>query len=187
MPEKPQQPREYDVVLGGSAATPSSGVVLGGLDGVKSRLAIASIEVRVSAVKDALNYGETGIDLVIQALKNSSEEVQDCAYLLLKEKTEPKIQRALKQVHPWEFLTCLYTINGHSESVCSIAISPDSQIVSSSNDKTIKVWDIKTGNLLHTLQGHSYFANSVVISLDNQTIISGSLDNTIKVWDIKTG
>jgi COMPASS component SWD3 len=78
-----QQPREYDVVLGGSAATPSSGVVLGGLHGVKSRLASVSFEVRVSAVKDALNYGETGINLVIQALQNSLEEVQECGLFCL--------------------------------------------------------------------------------------------------------
>ncbi|HEY9691644.1 MAG TPA: WD40 repeat domain-containing protein [Oculatellaceae cyanobacterium] len=191
MPEKPQQPRKYDAVLGGTAATPSSGVVLGGLDGVKTRLASASVEVRVSAVKDALNYGETGIDLVIQALNDSSEEVQDCAYLLLRERTEPKIQQALKQFKPWKFLTCLRSIEGRISVDCSVVISPDGQTLICATDihtnNTIKVWDINTGSLLRTLEGHSKGVRYLAISPDGQTLISSSEDCTIKVWDINKG
>lgn len=41
MSENPNQPRVYDVVLGGQAPPPVEGVVLGGLEGVKSRLLAA--------------------------------------------------------------------------------------------------------------------------------------------------
>jgi WD40 repeat protein len=42
---------------------------------------------------------------------------------------------------------------GHLESVNHIAITPDSpQIVSGSSDNTIRVWNIETGNCLHTLR-----------------------------------
>ncbi|MDJ0581561.1 hypothetical protein [Crocosphaera sp.] len=54
-------------------------------------------------------------------------------------------------------------------------------------DKTIKVWNSETGELLHTLKGHSSYVTSVAISSDDQRIVSGSLDNTIKVWNIETG
>ncbi len=52
---------------------------------------------------------------------------------------------------------------------------------------TIKVWDIKKGNLWHTLEGHSDLITSVAMSPNGKIVISGSGDKTIKVWDIKTG
>ena len=77
---------------------------------------------------------------------------------------------------------------GHSELVNSVTISPDGKyIVSGSGDKTIKIWDIKTGECLNTLEGHSYWVNSVTISPDGKYIVSGSRDKTIKIWDIRKG
>ncbi|MEO8893947.1 MAG: hypothetical protein ABI417_20870, partial [Coleofasciculaceae cyanobacterium] len=54
-------------------------------------------------------------------------------------------------------------------------------------DKTIKVWHLQTGELLRTLEGHSYCVDSVAISPDGQTIVSGSREATIKVWHLQTG
>ena len=71
-----------------------------------------------------------------------------------------------------------------------MAISSDnSKIVSASWDDTIKVWELNTGRLLNTLEGHSSAVYSVAISSDNSKIVSGSgrWDKTIKVWDLNTG
>ncbi|MFZ1026494.1 MAG: hypothetical protein WAN66_09780 [Limnoraphis robusta] len=58
-------------------------------------------------------------------------------------------------------------------------------MVSGSADKTIKVWNLETGELIRTLTGHRYWwVRSVSISNDSKTIVSGSDDNTIKVWNI---
>ncbi|QJB43342.1 hypothetical protein HGD76_02975 [Dolichospermum flos-aquae CCAP 1403/13F] len=82
----------------------------------------------------------------------------------------------------------LQTLSGHSDSVWSVAYSPDGQtLASGSDDKTIKLWNVKTGNLLQTLSGHSDMVISVAYSPDGQTLASGSYDNTIKIWDVKTG
>jgi WD40 repeat protein len=71
----------------------------------------------------------------------------------------------------------------HDKSVWSVAISPDEQtFVSGSDDKTIKVWNLHTGELNRTLEGHSGMVNSVAISTDGQILVSGSRDNTLKVW-----
>lgn len=79
-------------------------------------------------------------------------------------------------------------LSGHSDSVFSVAISPDGQIlVSGSADKTIKIWTLKTGDLKTTLTGHSSGVNSITISPDGETVVSGSSDNTVKIWNLKTG
>jgi serine/threonine protein kinase len=77
---------------------------------------------------------------------------------------------------------------GHSSSVNHVVVSADGQtLVSASADKTIKIWNIATGQEIRTLRGHSSFVNYVAISPDGQTLISGSADNTIKIWNLSTG
>ena len=68
MTENPHQPKEYDAILGVQATPPMSGAVLGGLQGVKQRLASPSVAQRVAALKEALKYGQAGLDLVIHLL-----------------------------------------------------------------------------------------------------------------------
>jgi len=72
-------------------------------------------------------------------------------------------------------------------SVKSISFSPDgNQIVSGSN-KSVQVWDAKTGEQLKKLQGHTRSVNSVRFSPDGNQIVSGSSDKSVCVWDTKTG
>ena len=80
------------------------------------------------------------------------------------------------------------TLTGHSDLVTSLAISPDSKtLASGSDDKTIKLWNLATGEQIRTLTGHSDLVNSVAISPDGKTLASGSRDKTIKLWNLATG
>ncbi|MDB9441825.1 hypothetical protein PN497_10695 [Sphaerospermopsis kisseleviana CS-549] len=81
----------------------------------------------------------------------------------------------------------LQTLTGHSNLVTSVAYSPDGKTLASGGDKTIKLWAVKTGNLLQTFTGHSNLVTSVAYSPDGQTLASASNDNTIKLWAVKTG
>jgi len=75
--------------------------------------------------------------------------------------------------------------DGHITSVC---FSPDGKrIVTGSQDKTSKVWDVVTGNELATLRGHAGFVMAVSFSPDGTRIVTGSLDSTAKLWDATTG
>lgn len=75
------------------------------------------------------------------------------------------------------------TLTGHSNWILSMAISPDGKILASgSQDKTIKIWHLGSGKLLHTLTGHSGAVYSVAFSPDGQILVSGSEDKTIKFW-----
>ncbi|KIM27726.1 hypothetical protein M408DRAFT_310565 [Serendipita vermifera MAFF 305830] len=79
-------------------------------------------------------------------------------------------------------------IMGHTSSVNSVAFSPDgTRIVSGSSDKTIRVWDAETAEMVAgPFEGHTSFVKSVAFSPDGTRIVSGSLDKTIRVWDAKT-
>ena len=87
----------------------------------------------------------------------------------------------------WELGTgrCLATLQGHTSSVSSVAVSLDGQhIVSGSWDNTLRVWELGTGRCLNTLTGHTDFVNSVAVTPDGRHIVSGSCDKTLRVWRI---
>ncbi|WP_338023026.1 formylglycine-generating enzyme family protein [Argonema galeatum] len=100
MTENPNQPREFDVVMGGQNPPLINAVVLGGIEGVKRRLNYPDVEVRIAALWDALKYGEAGLDLVIQALQDKSKQIKFTAYSLLKDRTEPKVKHKLDKFLP---------------------------------------------------------------------------------------
>jgi WD40 repeat protein len=76
----------------------------------------------------------------------------------------------------------------HESEVYSVAFSPDGQrIVSGSVDKTVRIWDAKTGAPIgKPLTGHENPVTSVAFSPDGQRIVSGSVDKTVRIWNIST-
>lgn len=105
MSNEQNQPGEFDAVLGGEAPPPLQGAVLGGIEGVKRRLASSSIETQTAALKEALNYREVGLDLVISALQNESVQIQYLAANLLKQNQSPKGKVALLDYNPRLYFT----------------------------------------------------------------------------------
>ncbi|KAH7190134.1 hypothetical protein DER44DRAFT_117701 [Fusarium oxysporum] len=83
---------------------------------------------------------------------------------------------------------CLSVLEGHSLEVNSLVFSHDSKMVASaSHDKTIRIWNVETGECEGVFKGHSESINSVVFSHDSKTVASASNDKAIRIWNVETG
>ena len=84
-----QRPQKFDAVLGNQTPIANGSVILGGIEGVKTRLNSQNINVIILALKDALNYGDAGLHLIVRYLENPESQIVDAAYELLKDRSEP--------------------------------------------------------------------------------------------------
>lgn len=75
-------------------------------------------------------------------------------------------------------------LRGHSSPIASLECSPDGKnVLSTSYDKTIKLWGIETGACLKTFIGHKDTLRTAKFSKDGKTILSGSQDGEVILWD----
>ncbi|MGB2885132.1 MAG: WD40 repeat domain-containing serine/threonine-protein kinase, partial [Dehalococcoidia bacterium] len=71
----------------------------------------------------------------------------------------------------------LLTLKDHERAVNSVAIAPDGRFaVSGSDDRSLRYWDLITGECIRTLKGHERAVNSVAIAPDGKFAVSGSGD-----------
>ena len=77
---------------------------------------------------------------------------------------------------------------GHKEAINMVKYSPTGQhVYSASEDKSIKMWDVKTGIDVNTFNAHNGGVNCIDLSKDGDIMVSGGKDGKIIVWDALTG
>ncbi|MEG3863741.1 SMI1/KNR4 family protein [Microcoleus sp. herbarium12] len=97
------------------------------------------------------------------------------------------ILKAIQDNNLYALFRYIKTFRGHSDSVYTIAFNPDGQTLASGGaDRTIKIWDLKTGQEIYTLTEHTDAVVSLIASPDGKTLLSGSADTTIKIWNLST-
>ena len=80
------------------------------------------------------------------------------------------------------------SLEGHTSRVTKIVFSPDgAMLASTSEDRTIRLWNIATRTHKHTLTGHNSRIYSVAFSPDGLTLASGSENGRIRFWNVTTG
>lgn len=80
----------------------------------------------------------------------------------------------------------LKALSGHSHFVSGLSISNDSKfLVSSSWDKTLRLWDLNTFKTKSLMKGHTKDVLCVSFTSENRLIVSGSMDKSLKFWNSK--
>lgn len=85
---------------------------------------------------------------------------------------------------PWKLMR---VISGHLGWVRALAVEPDNQwFASGAGDRTIKIWDMATGNLRLTLTGHISTVRGLAVSPRHPYLFSCGEDKMVKCWDLET-
>lgn len=78
--------------------------------------------------------------------------------------------------------------------VAALAMSPDNKLVATEATEkggeagaTPRIWDVKTGNMLVQLKGHTQAVSAITFSPKGDLLATASWDNTARLWDVKTG
>jgi WD40 repeat protein len=108
---------------------------------------------------------------------------------------------------------CHSTLEGHTDDIRCLAISPDGQVLASgSNDNTVRLWDLPDGaalkrlrghtgvlvtglpyweyrkrSALRTLKGHACMVTCLAICPEGQVLASGGGDHTVRLWSLPGG
>jgi hypothetical protein len=81
------------------------------------------------------------------------------------------------------------TLVGHTQAINSVCLSPDGKrLVSMSEDQTVKLWDVATGENILTLDSPARPVSSVpAFSADGKCLVSEDRDGKLATWDLATG
>ncbi|XP_028393675.1 kinesin-like protein KIF21A isoform X2 [Dendronephthya gigantea] len=81
-------------------------------------------------------------------------------------------------------LVCVYASTGHNSAVLSLCVS-ETTMFTGSKDRTVKIWDLNTGEETMSLGQHKRDVTSLKYCIETKRLFSVS-QNIIKIWDIRS-
>jgi WD40 repeat protein len=92
---------------------------------------------------------------------------------------------------------CIQTLRGHQGPIFGVAISSDSKLIATAcgNDNSIKLWDVSSGKIVHTLIRERFFSldfssdGSVLVSASSLSSKPGPFSSVplIRIWGLNPG
>ncbi|GAA5934662.1 U3 snoRNA-associated protein UTP13 [Sporobolomyces koalae] len=92
---------------------------------------------------------------------------------------------------------CTHVLKGHGGVISAIAFDIASagdggkqgraKLITGADDCKIRVWDLRTRECLHVLDGHNSVVRGLDATKDGKTLVSGGRDKVVNVWDLERG
>ncbi len=73
---------------------------------------------------------------------------------------------------------------GHTHKINVVAFTPDGNLLASADDKTLRVWEVSTGKLLHTIEEQNE-VSSIAFSPDGELMVTASAE-AVGLWNVST-
>jgi COMPASS component SWD3 len=186
-------PRDDDAVLGNAHFAPVGSLMLGGIEGLKQQFKNKAVEIRLQAIKNAVKYENKGVDLILEGLKDSSLEVCECAYLILRDYQNKnnlnqenllKITQGLKQFIPFKFYKCCSTLKSGKKCV----INNNAQAIAFFTGKKIRVFDLNSKELLYFIETNMGNRDFFQLSYNCDILIkvNNTLGHLVEIWEENT-
>jgi WD40 repeat protein len=127
----------------------------------------------------------------VKGITFNSFHISSSVHVAADQKTLVTIHDKSLQSRNVETSALLNEFKGHTGKITSFEFSPSDsagaqRVITASDDRTAKVWDLKTGKLLFSLEGHENVLREAHFSPDGRLIVTIT-GNVIRTWDARTG
>jgi WD40 repeat protein len=136
---------------------------------------------------------QTGPALALSPDEQSVAVVHDDLSITLWDVSEPTLRELRDRLSQWAEVQKRFgnipqprprvTMRGHGDWITAVAFHPDGKVLASASyDRTVKIWDLVTGEVRLTLEGHSASVIALAFTADGNTLLSADQSGTVKFW-----